>query len=226
VGQPTESITRKLIINENIIFICMNNWGFLRETEVLAQEAGIDEETGLHRTGLEKYLKVIFPEINDWKYNREIGNVNGTRCKKRPDYRSEELKLIVEFDGVPHFTYPNTIKNDIENTELYEGIGYKVVRIPYFIQLTNVAVKTLFNRNITEELFAENISSLRTNGQSSPAYLCPAGLKRMAEEFRKFPEQYKTNINFLRAKNDPFESGVEFLEREYNDRTPASRSAF
>jgi hypothetical protein len=46
--------------------------------------------------------------------------------------------------------------------------------------------------------------------------LCPAGLKRMAEEFRLFPEQYKTNIEFLKKQNDSFKSGVEFLENEIN----------
>jgi hypothetical protein len=39
----------------------------------------------------------------------------------------------------------------------------------------------------------------------------------MALEFRKFPEQYKTNIDFLKFQNEPFRSGVEFLEKEYNN---------
>ena len=41
-------------------------WGFLRETKVAAHKAGIDRATGLHRTGLDEYLKVIFPEVKDW----------------------------------------------------------------------------------------------------------------------------------------------------------------
>lgn len=40
-------------------------WGFLRETEELAQKAGIDKESKLPRTGLNEYLKAIFPEIDD-----------------------------------------------------------------------------------------------------------------------------------------------------------------
>ena len=38
----------------------------------------------------------------------------------------------------------------------------------------------------------------------------------MAEEFVKFPEQYKVNIKFLKEQKAPFRSGVEFLENEYN----------
>ena len=39
-----------------------NKWGFLRETAELARKAGIDKDTGIHRTGLDEYLKIIFPK--------------------------------------------------------------------------------------------------------------------------------------------------------------------
>ena len=195
----------------------MKKWGFLRETKAMAQKAGIDKETGLHRTGLEEYLKVIFPNIDDWIHNKALGQVNGALCRSRPDYRSETLKLIIEFDGRQHYTLPDNIEKDIKTTEMYKNFGYKVVRIPYFIQLTNKAVKTLFDVDASEELFDETIPSLSTEGRISPAYLCPAGVKRMAEEFKKFPEQYKTNLDFLKKQNDPWRSGVEFLENEYNE---------
>jgi len=162
----------------------MKKWGFLRETKAMAQKAGIDKETGLHRTGLEEYLKVIFPNIDDWIHNKALGQVNGALCRSRPDYRSETLKLIIEFDGRQHYTLPDNIEKDIKTTEMYKNFGYKVVRIPYFIQLTNKAVKTLFDVDASEELFDETIPSLSTEGRISPAYLCPAGVKRMAEEFK------------------------------------------
>lgn len=196
-----------------------NKWGFLRETNALAKKAGIDRDTGLHRTGLEDYLQVIFPNIDDWIHDKALGIVNEVLYRSRPDYRSEKLKLIVEFDGLQHYTKPDIIEKDLKNTALYKNIGHKVVRIPYFIQLSNRAVKTLFDVNVSEELFDETISSLGIKGQNTPAYLCPAGLKRMAEEFMKFPQQYKTNIDFLKKQNDPYRSGVDFLEREYNNKS-------
>jgi len=79
------------------------------------------------------------------------------------------------------------------------------------------AVKPFFDVDVSDELFDETIPSLGVAGYNTPAYLCPAGLKRMALEFRKFPEQYKTNIDFLKFQNEPFRSGVEFLEKEYNN---------
>lgn len=190
-------------------------WGFLRETSAKAEKAGIDKATGLHRTGLEVYLKIIFPKTKDWIHDKALGKINGKIYKMRPDYRSISLKLIVEFDGLHHYQNPDIIEKDEKNNILYKQLDYKVVRIPYFIQLTNKAVKTLFDKEVSEDLFDETISSLSTNGRNSPAYLCPSGIKRMAEEFKKFPEQYKTNVDFLKQQNIPFKSGVDFLENEY-----------
>ena len=199
-----------------------NKWGFLRETNALAKKAGLDKDTGLHRTGLEDYLKVIFPKIDDWIHDKALGWINDHNYRMRPDYRSEKLKLIIEFDGLQHYTQPDKIENDSKTTELYKKLGYKVVRIPYFIQLTNKAVKTLFNVNVSEELFDVKISSLGIEGKNTPAYLCPAGVKRMAKEFKKFPEQYKTNIDFLKKQNVPFRSGADFLENEYNNKNTST----
>jgi hypothetical protein len=193
----------------------MNKWGFLRETAELAKKAGKDKDTGLHRTGLEDYLKVIFPKISDWIHDKALGEVNETKYLSRPDYRSEQLKLIIEFDGLQHYTKPDIIEKDYRLTEVYTQLGYKVVRIPYFIQLTKKAVKTLFSIDMQDDLFDESIPSLGIQGLNTPAYLCPAGVKRMAQEFKRFPEQYITNIDFLKQQNDPYKSGVEFLENEY-----------
>ena len=193
-----------------------NNWGFLRETSELAKKAGIDKDTGLHRTGLDEYLKVIFPNIEDWIHDKTLGKINDITYKSRPDYRSETLKLIIEFDGLQHYTKPDIIEKDNRLTKVYEDLGYKVVRIPYFIQLSNNAVKKLFGIDVKEFLFDESIPSLGYKGHNTPAYLCPAGLVRMVKEFRNFPEQYKTNFDFLKKQNEPFKTGIEFLEIEFN----------
>lgn len=50
----------------------MNKFGFLRENKEKALKAGIDTETGLCRTGLDEYLNVIFPNINDWVHDKQV----------------------------------------------------------------------------------------------------------------------------------------------------------
>ena len=187
-------------------------WGFLRETTEAAIKAGVDRGTGLHRTGLNEYLKVIFPNVDDWVHDKVLGlTVNNKVCRKRPDYRSEKLKMIVEFDGIQHYTMPDRIKNDVLSTKFYESLGYKVVRIPYFIQLTNKAVKYFFNVDVKEPLFNENIHSMDKNDRNTPAFLCGAGVLRMIEEFKYHPEQYRVNKEFLMSQNDQFLTGVDLI---------------
>lgn len=186
-------------------------WGFLRESVADAHKAGIDADTGLHRTGLEEYLAIIFPDVQDWIHDKSLGNVGGNKYMNRPDYRSETLKLIVEFDGIHHYTNPDIILRDEKNTKLYMKLGYKVVRIPYFIQLTNDVVKELFNVDVQEALFNPSIPSLNKKGRNTPAYLCSAGVERMKREFQQFPEQYKVNKEYLKQQNDTFLTGVNLI---------------
>lgn len=86
-------------------------WGFLRETEAKAKQLGLDADTGHHRTGLDTYLSAIYPEVTDWVHDRCIKGllVDGKQSLFRPDYRSETLKMIVEFDGIQHYQNPEKI---------------------------------------------------------------------------------------------------------------------
>ncbi len=170
-------------------------WGFLAETKEKAAKAGKDPETNLHHNGLEEYLAVIFPKTDDWIHDRIVPNNIGRR--KRPDYRSESLKLIVEFDGIYHYADPERIIEDQNSNAFYDTLGYKVVRIPFFIQLTNKAVLQLFNVDVKAPLFNGNIPSLGKG--ANPARIRGAGLYRMAKEFLLFPEQYQVNIDYLKS---------------------------
>lgn len=177
-------------------------WGFLRETREEAK--GTDPDTGLCRTCLEDYLEIIFPEIMDWVHNKAIPNLydkDGKRILFRPDFRSEALKTIIEFDGLPHYTNPENIVKDAKNQALYEGLGYRVIRIPYFIQLSNDVVDRLFGRHIAEPLFDPSIPSIGPLGRNTPAYLCPGGIRRMTKEFARYPQQYRVNLNYLKEKD-------------------------
>ncbi len=197
-------------------------WGFLRETREDAAKAGIDLDTGVCRTGLDEYLEIIFPDVQNWVHDQSIKisgkalvDEKGKPIRTRPDYWSEQIHLVVEFDGMPHYTNPDVILKDIENTQRYEKVGFKVVRIPYFIQLSRSAVKTLFGVDVKQELFDESIPSMGLKGRNTPAYLCHEGIKRMAREFVRFPMQYQVNLKALKDANSPFLTGVELLEAEY-----------
>ena len=186
-------------------------WGFLRETQKKAELTGIDPNTGLHRTGLERYLSVIFPN-HTWIHDRAFGTQDdGASYRIRPDYRCEELRLIVEFDGLLHYQRPETVKKDLENQAIYEKYGYKVIRIPYFIQLTQAVVKELFGVEVNEPLFSPDIPSMSTQDKNTPAYCCPDGLIRMAEELKRFPQQMAVNVEALQNEDDQL-TGLSILE--------------
>ena len=190
-------------------------WGYLRETTDDALKAGLHPTTKLNRTGLDEYLRKIFPSTTDWVHNKITGRYfNGKKLLTRPDYRSDRLMMIVEFDGIPHYQNPIVIKRDKTTTKIYEQLGYKVIRIPYFIQLTNAVIFELFGVKIEDQMFPDCYPSL-DSANGAPASLCLAGIERMAREFMKFPDQYRLNIDSLRNLNDNYVSGVDVLEHIY-----------
>jgi len=106
--------------------------------------------------------------------------------RKRPDYRNDDLKLIVEFDGYQHYTSSQSIINDLYKTKLYEDNGYKVVRIPYFIQLSSYTIKVLFGVDIN---FQQTYSHGFIDGKCIlPSDFCYLGLKRFKNDILKFSE--------------------------------------
>lgn len=203
--------------SKELIDLKKEKWGFLRETKEKAIKEGTDQDTGLHRTGLDEYLQVIFPETFDWIHDKQIANLpKEESSKRRPDYRSESLKLIIEFDGVQHYEKPQKIREDMRATDYYQRLGYKVVRIPFFIQLSNDVVKQLFGVTVSEHLFNEEIPSMGLKG-TTPAMLCNAGVMRMAEEFKNFPKQYQVNLDSLNAAHDDFMTGASLLKKAYDN---------
>ena len=81
-------------------------WGYLRETTKKAKNDGIDPDTGLHRTGLEEYLAVIYPNTNDWIHDKSIGEINGEKCGETGAYwdsmRAEKRVQIKHFASKQH----------------------------------------------------------------------------------------------------------------------------
>lgn len=116
---------------------------------------------------------------------------------------------------MPHYDSPQKIRDDETATQFYEGLGYKVVRVPFFIQLTNKVVKQLFDVKVEESLFNGDIPSMGPKG-ITPAGICGAGIMCMAKEFKKFPEQYEVNLKYLKCANDEFLTGANLLETIYN----------
>ena len=212
IGRPKPIGGRLLPCRDSVVRTEVK-WGYLREDADDANKAGFDTATGLHRTGLDEYLRVIFPGVHDWAHDKGLPKERNVENRKiRPDYRSESQNLIVEFDGLPHFRYPAVIA-DLEKTKYYQHIKYDVIRIPYFIQLTKGAVKSYFNVDVADDLFDINYPSLTGAGKWMPSHICPLGLVRMALEFVRFPEQYQVNKDAMSSATSY--TGLENLDGLY-----------
>ena len=114
---------------------------------------------------------------------------------------------------------PSEIKRDEENTKYYESLGYKVIRIPYFIQLTHDVVLKLFNKNISSNLlFDESIPSLYYPNIGCPGFLCPLGIKRMAKDFMNLSQkQYEVNVEkLIEANNNDITGVVNLISEVYH----------
>jgi transposase-like protein len=68
----------------------------------------------------------------------------------RPDVRIDDLKLIVEFDGFRHYTKAEVIYSDRLKERIYKQAGYKIIRIPYFVQMDSELVSYYFKDYISD----------------------------------------------------------------------------
>ena len=56
--------------------------------------------------------------------------------------------------------------------------------------------------------------SLGIHSRATPAYLCPLGIKRMAEDYIKFPKHLQVDLDYLKKINNDNLTGLSYLENE------------
>ena len=71
-----------------------------------------------------------------WR-GREVRVVTGSRRRWDMVYEDPSGMVAVEFDGDEHYRHTLKIKTDREKDELARRAGYKVVRFPYWVQLSS-----------------------------------------------------------------------------------------
>lgn len=183
---------------------------YIRETREMAEKA-MKQSPESDFIGLDDYLLSLYPD-KTWIHDKPFGKRDGQTYRIRPDFLCEEEKLIVEFDGLQHYTNPMNIRKDRANQAVYESFGFKVIRIPYFINLTTEVVKDMFGLNIQNNLFDANLPSMSVKWQNTPAFCCYEGILRMAKDFKRYPQQYEVNMRQLEADNDEELSGAGLLK--------------
>lgn len=164
-------------------------------------------EEYLNEKNLGSLLEYLYPN-GEWIHNKNISKETfEKRAKKskeqlerrmfRPDYRNEELSLIVEFDGLDHYQSAPIFWNDIVKKTYYESLGYKFIQIPYYLQPTKSVVKEFFGVNVDENLTnlknGFNIVNDKPN-RSLPASFSESGVRRFISEFNRLDIETQNQI--------------------------------
>ena len=150
----------------------------------------------LTEQSLKQVLIQIYPD-STFIHNRQVPE-SGLRT--RPDYRSEDLKLIVEFDGDLHYRSVQKIKREKEKTKAYTSMGYKVVRIPYFVQISTQTIKELLDINFDyEQTFPHGFIS---ETAMLPADFCELGIQKFKDDLSRFNYIRSDIIKSLKHKID------------------------
>lgn len=167
--------------------------------------------------GFNRLAKDIADNEDGWEYiQQEVRfkgqKVNGlTLGRKAWDHYIiiNNQKVLVEFDGSQHYTEVNQYLKDIEYTKAVEKLSYKVVRIPYFIQLDSRLIKYYFDFDLKNTIVDHTfLQGFRVNGKEEisefkgtaakdfkntmkyksvlPTEYCVLGLQRFEKEIHNF----------------------------------------
>lgn len=162
------------------------------------------------------FLKEFY--TSEWIRNKQF--IEG---KIRPDYRNDTEHLIIEFDGYLHYTKASQVIRDKEKDILYRKHGYHVIRIPYFIQLSNETIKLLLNKNLNcifhyPHGFIDSKAVL-------PCDFCELGVQRFLQDLDKYTivkndiiKSLKNKVTELGDINKVLPPSIQYLiERNINE---------
>lgn len=178
-------------------------WGFLAPTRAEAER--MEAKYGVHFTPLIDYMKVIFPDIDDWEENRFVEldvTDEGKQEYIKLDLCSKTGRKIVLFWGFIEIYDENYV---------YTGSGLvgdgglcwqdqDVYFVHHDVQLTNATVKQIFGVDVKEPLFDENTPTI------TQPWECPHQLGSAESVLRgKYigdEKQYQVNLEAYRALYD------------------------
>lgn len=148
----------------------------------------------LTESKLEDILKLVYPN-KDFIRDKTVPNSN---IRNRPDYRNDELKIIVEFDGHTHYTQSKTILADFKKDSIYSSMGYSIIRIPYFVQMSTEIISLLFQTTLEfEQSYPHGFIDKKC---ILPADFCSLGLIRFEKDIERFSIIESDIKNSLKSK--------------------------
>lgn len=142
----------------------------------------------LTEANLGEILKEIVPDL-EFVHDKAVPDAKNKR--RRPDYRCDSEKLIIEFDGDTHYCKAQRIITDSEKDHDYSELGYRVFRIPYFVQMTENVIDQIFGRSITfEQIYPNGFIDPKA---VLPADFCELGIIQFLKDLERF-DYHKSEI--------------------------------
>lgn len=123
---------------------------------------------------------------NNYQSNKQFLNY-----KFRPDYVSHKEKVVVEFDGYLHYTKAKIVLQDIKKDEIIKSEGYRIIRIPYFVQLSSEVILHEFGLNI-------NYSQIYQHGFIDDKAILPADFCQLGIE--RFKRDLSIKFNYIETE--------------------------
>ena len=132
----------------------------------------------------------------------------GTRRQRWDMVFERDGRLVaVEFDGDEHYRHTLKIKADREKDEAARVAGHRVVRFPYWIQLTTETVKHYFDldANVVQD-FPHGFITTKV----FPASFCALGIARFERDLEALPAGVRSAVvSSLRERAR--EHGIEYV---------------
>lgn len=148
----------------------------------------------LTEKSLKTVLETIYPG-HEFIHDRIVPD---SGMRNRADYYNSDLRLIVEFDGYRHYSCSKVIANDRFKDVAYLTMGYTVVRIPYFIQISPYVIKTLFG--IDSDIVQTYPHGFIDDMALLPCDFCELGLARFGYDLHRFGKIYNEILSSLAKK--------------------------
>ena len=164
----------------------------------------ISIEGYLVQSKLESAIKQI---VGDGWRGREL-RVPGTKRRWDMAYEMDRKTTVIEFDGDEHFWNSLKIKVDREKDKIAADVGYTVVRIPYWVQLTTETLKFYFGLEAEiEQSFPHGFISKKA---LLPASYCELGIDRFRNEIKALPSTVR-NAVIASLQDRIKEHGMEYV---------------
>ena len=117
-------------------------------------------------------------------HGKEIRVVAGRRQRWDMLYESPNGRIAVEFDGDEHYRNTLKIRADFDKDELAKQDKYRVIRIPYWVQLTTETLRHYFD--LEAEIIQDFPHGFITT-KVFPASFCELGVQRFRTEMDGLP---------------------------------------